>query len=123
MKNYKTDGLDVKKLTTLYESKQPIDDICKHFGISKQTLYNILKRENVELRRDKYALRKVCPLFDRTSYHNIYCEGVCDEFKMISVSFKDKNEKHSYIDKYCNGKGYQKCRIYRICQEFYERYE
>ena len=113
-----TKNIDINKLIEVYRSEMSIKEICKHFGISKQTVYNLLKANGCELRRQKLYEIDGCPLFERDIYNQIYCMD-CGEWEHLSLSFKDKKTKNAYKKNYCNCKNYVRCSVYKVmCEAF-----
>lgn len=105
--------INIQNLIEVYKSEKPIADICARFEISKQTLYNILKSEGVELNRQKLHENCGCPLFKKDLYNNIYCEDF-GEWEFLTLSFADKTLKNRHKKKYCNCNNYTNCNIYRL---------
>lgn len=108
--------IDINTLIKLYQAQTPVEQICLQCGISKQTVYNLLKRENVALNRQKLHENCGCPLFKRDLYHMIYCEDF-GEWEFLSLSFKDAAAKNRHKKMYCSGNGYTECSIFKLLEE------
>ena len=108
--------IDVQKLIEVYKSEKPLAEICALFHISKQTVYNILKSEGVDLNRQKLHENCGCPLFKKDLYNNIYCEDF-GEWEFLTLSFADKKAKNAHKKRFCTCNGYTACSIYRLLGE------
>ena len=109
-------NIDKDKLIAAYKSELPLQVLCEHFGVSKQTVYNILKSERVDLNRQKLHENCGCPLFKKDIYNNMYCEDFGD-WECLSLSFKDKAAKNAHKKQYCCSNGYVHCSVYRIVEQ------
>ncbi|MBE6818170.1 MAG: hypothetical protein E7517_03295 [Ruminococcaceae bacterium] len=107
--------IDKNKLIAVYKSQIPVAEICRIFGISKQTLYNILKSERVDLNRQKLHDNCGCPLFKKDMYNSIYCEDFGD-WECLSLAFCDKQAKNAHKKKYCAANGYVNCSVYQMME-------
>ena len=105
--------IDKQQLIETYKSEIPIAEICARFFISKQTVYNILKSEGVDLHRQKLHENCGCPLFKKDLYNNIYCEDFGD-WEFLTLSFADKKAKNRHKKQYCSCNGYIHCSIYKL---------
>lgn len=109
--------IDINKLIEVYKSEAPIAQICEQFHISKQTIYNLLKSERVDLNRQKLHDNCGCPLFKKDLYNNIYCEDFGD-WEALSLSFRDKASKNAHKKRFCSCNNYVNCSIYRLMDDF-----
>lgn len=108
--------IDVQKLIELYKSETPLANLCEMFHISKQTVYNILKSEGVDLNRQKLHENCGCPLFKKDLYNNIYCEDFGD-WEFLTLSFADKKAKNAHKKRFCSCNGYAECSIYKLLED------
>ncbi|MBR2589819.1 MAG: hypothetical protein IKE65_02735 [Clostridia bacterium] len=109
--------IDTQNLIEVYKSEIPIAEICGRFHISKQTLYNILKRERVDLHRQKLHENCGCPLFKKELYNNIYCEDFGD-WECLTLSFADAAAKRAHKRKYCMCNNYINCKVFGLLDTF-----
>ena len=107
--------INVQKLIEVYKSEKPLAEICALFHISKQTVYNILKSEGVDLNRQKLHENCGCPLFKKDLYSNIYCEDFGD-WEFLTLSFADKTQKNKHKQCFCNSNNYLNCKIFQIAE-------
>ncbi len=108
--------INKSKLIQMYRSGAAVADICSACGVCKQTLYNILKSERIDLHRQKLHDDCGCPLFQKDIYNNIYCEDF-GEWESLSLSFRDKQAKNAHKKTYCSCSNYINCSVYKIMDE------
>ncbi len=108
----KFDSQNMQVFIQDYKSEMPIPKLCEKYKISKQTVYNILKNEGVNLNRQRIHDNCGCPLFKKALYSSIYCED-CGEWEFLTLSFANKEEMRAYFKNFCKC-DYENCKVYKV---------